>query len=61
MLIIFTQLLFFEYLQYNSLHFSDCQYDGLVCAQLQIPPHRAHLSEEVQGVGRPSVNVESLL
>ena len=45
----------------NCLHFSDCHGDGLVSAQLQLPPHGAHLNEEAHDVIPRSVSVKSLL
>ena len=45
----------------NCLHASDGQSDGLVRAQLRVPPHGAHLNEEAHDVVTGRVSVQGLL
>ena len=44
----------------NCLHASDGQSNGLVRAQLRVPPHGAHLNEEAHDVVTGRVSIQGL-
>ena len=45
----------------NCLHTFECHSDGLVCAELHLPPYDAHLSQEEDCVVPSGVSIQGLL